>query len=167
MGSDAGPEAAVARASHGPCARFGVARGAHLEPAASETGRPRCLCDLWKRRPAQATGFKNKDLKLPATKGARSGALSSSRKKLHAFGIFGRAQEDALAAKKSETPNFAFLEAPSANCRTSLEVEGYHGARLTRTYHLLEVLKGNIGQCDMADGPYGVMEAETPSGKKA
>ena len=63
--------------------------------------------------------------------------------------------------------NFALMEAPSANCRTSLGAEGHHEASLTRTYHQFDVLKGDIGQCDMADGPNGVTGAGTPSRKKA
>ena len=72
-----------------------------------------------------------------------------------------------MAVEKSETPNFVFLEAPLANCRTSLEAEGHHETIFTQTYHRLDVPKGDIGQCDMADGPNGVKKAKAPSGRKA
>ena len=150
--SDAGPGAAAARASLGLCARFGVARGAYLEPAASKTGLPRHLGNPWKRHPAQATGLRDEDLKLPAAVGARSRAHSSSRKKQHACGTFGRAQGGALAAEILETSDFAFREAPLADSRASLEDE---------------VLRGNTGRRGIANRPHGVMEARTPSGKRA
>ena len=65
-GSDAGPETAIARASLVPCARFGVVLGVRLEQAASEAGRPRHFSDLWEKRLAEASDFRNKGLKRPA-----------------------------------------------------------------------------------------------------
>ena len=65
-GSDVGPETAIAKAKHALCARFGVVLGERLEQTANEASRSRHFSDLWEKRLAEASDFRNKGLKRPA-----------------------------------------------------------------------------------------------------